>query len=562
MEIESSEKNYFRANSNSEQFYNIVDKVYNILVIASTNYEAFKHQIKRTIRENHICLRKSRKTIKKERFDKIIRSNKHQLFKRQINESIEGNSPFNLKININCVTNSFPINSRHYTRISHNTYCSFSEKYNLLDLAAFKEMAIKIFDSDKDQIMREKSSDYRLIGIFFEHKLKYICWEIIEKLGDQYIFMSALAKIIQKDPCSLIKIWNLVNKSDQNPNKHQVLFPHQGSKKIQKIQPYRYVKLFCSICQLYICNAHYHETDDQDIGPEFEFSSYTTQFQSLKNKCEDEEETYQLNWTELYKCSKNTKTCGNHSYFIPDESEDNSYLFKKYEKEFIKGYCLKYNLKNPCLIKFMMDTDKTCAQICEYISNMPNHIFEVKGNSQKHKTRCRKTSIFNEEFRPCYHQDKLCDNTCPCVSDRGVCEKICGCNIGCKYRFQGCNCKPLSCKENSKCLCVINQRECDPDLCNSCCSDINLKLVVQQSLKIPQCPNTSLTYNYRPRLLLSKSTLCDGMGIFAGEEFDKGAFIGEYVGEMLSLFEVNKREAIYEAIDQSYIFELTKTEVM
>jgi len=89
---------------------------------------------------------------------------------------------------------------------------------------------------------------------------------------------------------------------------------------------------------------------------------------------------------------------------------------------------------------------------------------------------------------------------------------------------------------------------------------VNLKIVVGRKLKVAYCPNTNITYRYKPRILLGKSKICDGLGIFAGQHFKKNDFIGEYVGEVISKEEGEKREIVFDAINMSYIFNLTKTE--
>jgi SET domain-containing protein len=43
-----------------------------------------------------------------------------------------------------------------------------------------------------------------------------------------------------------------------------------------------------------------------------------------------------------------------------------------------------------------------------------------------------------------------------------------------------------------------------------------------------------MLYEVRRRLLLGRSTVCSGYGVFAGENFQKGEFVGEYLGEIMN----------------------------
>ena len=47
------------------------------------------------------------------------------------------------------------------------------------------------------------------------------------------------------------------------------------------------------------------------------------------------------------------------------------------------------------------------------------------------------------------------------------------------------------------------------------------------------CLNTPMYYNVKRRLLLARSQVCFGYELYAGEDFKKGEFVGEYFGEIL-----------------------------
>jgi SET domain-containing protein len=52
------------------------------------------------------------------------------------------------------------------------------------------------------------------------------------------------------------------------------------------------------------------------------------------------------------------------------------------------------------------------------------------------------------------------------------------------------------------------------------------------------------------------------MGLFIGEDAKKGDFLGEYLGEILSPAEVERRGALYDKRGTSYIFTLNKVQAI
>lgn len=82
----------------------------------------------------------------------------------------------------------------------------------------------------------------------------------------------------------------------------------------------------------------------------------------------------------------------------------------------------------------------------------------------------------------------ICSPSCPCAATNNFCERSCGCSKYCPYRYPGCDCKD-GCKarvvsksgeagkvryefhSERACRCIIEGRECDPDVCNSCGAD-------------------------------------------------------------------------------------------
>ena len=102
-------------------------------------------------------------------------------------------------------------------------------------------------------------------------------------------------------------------------------------------------------------------------------------------------------------------------------------------------------------------------------------------------------------------------------------------------------------------------RECDPDLCNSCEAHVILNPVNRyDEIYLPRrCRNVAIQRNVPKRTLLGQSTV-HGFGLYAGEPIAKDEFIGEYQGEIITRDETERRGAIYDFQKLSYIFDLNR----
>lgn len=65
-----------------------------------------------------------------------------------------------------------------------------------------------------------------------------------------------------------------------------------------------------------------------------------------------------------------------------------------------------------------------------------------------------------------------------------------------------------------------------------------------------------MTFRNTRRIILGKSLICDGFGMFAGVPFKEHEYIGEYKGETLYEDEENLRAVIFTATNRNYIFTL------
>lgn len=186
------------------------------------------------------------------------------------------------------------------------------------------------------------------------------------------------------------------------------------------------------------------------------------------------------------------------------------------------------------------------------------------------------------EYEPCDHDGPCTPATCSCMQSTGFCEKFCACARECKQRFPGCKCRKGSCRTNA-CPCYAAYRECDPDLCGLCGVSIHpsFRPDVQKhfdehavtssdqpdSSNIPTIDGFKLCNNSNIRRCLSKhvyigrSTI-HGWGAFLAEKAERNDFIMEYIGEIITQDEADRRGKIYDKIDSSFLFNLNEEVVI
>ena len=365
----------------------------------------------------------------------------------------------------------------------------------------------------------------------------------------------------------------------------------------KKIYTQKYIRFFCNICQIYACNFHFLQKDDflveEDENPEY---SYYNTFYNIPKKqlyIQNFKEN-QVYWVNIYRCSKDL---GSYCYRALDPKLDISMVetitMKKYQKELI-NHCITFNMITPCFMYLLcksVNPQETTPCLKFYLYIMQNQLLKKRDellktlklsvemenktvNSEKlnqikknmyNPKKLWKTKHWNKdqefiEYIPCFHEN-ACTEDCYCIKTRGYCEKYCCCSLFCEFRFKGCSCVNGECSHQT-CECFQNQRECDPDACLKCNAKNNKHLLEIFNVKMPVCKNSCLTYRVKRRLVLGKSTICEGLGIFAGQMFKKGDFIGEYTGEVLNFEEAEKRGRVYSNMSVYYLFTLNNNNII
>lgn len=165
------------------------------------------------------------------------------------------------------------------------------------------------------------------------------------------------------------------------------------------------------------------------------------------------------------------------------------------------------------------------------------------------------------DYEGCHH-DGLCTvKNCPCKQKGILCEKFCGCfspfiqdgkpQSFCSNMHRGCTCKG-SCQSKA-CFCFSMNRECDPDLCRSCheCKEGS------EDSKKWSCQNNGLRMKKRQKVVAGHSEV-HGWGVFATAPIAKNEIIGEYVGEVISDDEAERRGRVYDEVTYSFLFTTTE----
>ena len=130
----------------------------------------------------------------------------------------------------------------------------------------------------------------------------------------------------------------------------------------------------------------------------------------------------------------------------------------------------------------------------------------------------------------------------------------------CRNQFPGCQCKSHC--QTRACPCFAAGRECDADICGTCGAAKADDYPDLQANPF-RCKNRALARKQTARTALAESTIPGaGWGLFAPHGAQKGDLMCEYVGEVLSQPEAERRGKIYDKINSSYLFNLDEASVV
>jgi hypothetical protein len=159
--------------------------------------------------------------------------------------------------------------------------------------------------------------------------------------------------------------------------------------------------------------------------------------------------------------------------------------------------------------------------------------------------------IIISNYTPCVlHPGEDCHVTkdCLCKTAGHLCEKYCLCSSSCQLRFPGCTCTGQC--NTKQCPCFCSARECDPDLCIPCGAG--------DMPEPKKCNNVPLQRMHKKHLFVAPSSLGKeaGWGCFIKKNCLKNDLISEYVGEIITQVEADKRGLIYDRKKHSFLFSL------
>lgn len=337
---------------------------------------------------------------------------------------------------------------------------------------------------------------------------------------------------------------------------------------------------FCQICWKYCCITHFYddavENNSEKSGEtEGEKKDYLENAMSILDPghwksiwwSREKNVLKTARWFENYHC-QNPNFCFRNSAFADVK-------ISKIQKQIIKT-ALKLGLQNPCAISLFLDLTckHTAPKLQKYISKLnppekpqklPKKIFYTS-NFDYNKVL---TNVIETHCR-CKNECSI-QNQCPCLYgevvngvliSRRCCEKYCMCSVSCQVRFLGCNCQYGRC-DSKTCICYMNQRECDPELCIFCNSFQSLTqkpvgLLKKRLSKFLLCRNIRAQIRQYKHVALGESSIKGaGFGLFVLEPCEPNELITEYTGEIIRESESERRAALYDYRHHSYIFSLT-----
>jgi len=306
-------------------------------------------------------------------------------------------------------------------------------------------------------------------------------------------------------------------------------------------------KLYCQRCMAYDCQLHPELTDSEK--PSLQLS-------------------YELGMS--YEKENGTKTVE------PKDSEQGADDNKKYYPEdlaslsqFHKQICRRFFLIYEGDVEQMAIAMQAPAMlVSEYVKEQdwqlpkenkivpakkhdPHPYYSIKNyNRQWYQQITNASKTIRPHFVPCVQEEE--ESEISCLQRGSFCTRACAWGQRSKNFFRGCDCKG-SCT-TQQCSCLGNGRECNPDICQcDNCTDPPGQPASRQ-----KCRNDNIIMQRSVEVILGRSAIPNaGWGCFSKGAITKGEFLGEYVGEMITQDEAERRGRLYDIQKNSSLFMLS-----
>lgn len=332
-----------------------------------------------------------------------------------------------------------------------------------------------------------------------------------------YITLRSLATFFKTNVLKLLEKWEA--EFDKNP---KPLYADSDA----------FNSYFCTICLLFDCNVHPLSCR---ILPRAEFEKISvTKCLNDCHKTLEEKNKRENDNLPIKSIESDKKKVDSLSTIDGNISQLNTEQFSMLKKT------INFFNFNSCEItKFFnlyYDANFKCSALSSIAKKYENpdtaHNTKLKG-----KTALSNYKIKHFEFyQPCSHSGSCYKSkNCLCYTNKTYCEKTCFCTQ-CDLLWGGCKCK--NCFLN--CSCRKLSRECT-DECR--CSN---------------CPNSELGMNKEKSTYVAPS-IVEGYGLFTTNDLLKNEFVIEYVGEIITNDEAERRGLFYEKRKLSYLFDLSNS---
>ncbi|RDL31117.1 uncharacterized protein BP5553_09906 [Venustampulla echinocandica] len=354
-----------------------------------------------------------------------------------------------------------------------------------------------------------------------------------------------------------------------------------------------YASLTCLICSAVDCQTHgdytwerIHDGDEDLENSDAEEGSpkekqvlqrYTIQPEDLLRKYE---ERMSKNKDETQSDGRRPKACSPNCYSVQRSLHGDNYEWPENLKNDLRQLliCMTDTGRRPCDISFSLDVP--CWQVFREIQLYEKRP-QRRASEQPIYDRAKRPEWYDNrrkalkgdwsgvteahllhtrgQANPCAHPGP-CTSKCPCVVADILCESMCSCPDDCPRRFTGCSCASSSGKSciSDTCICIQMNRECGPE-CSTCGAVPRLDPIVRydDDLFATGCQNVAIQRGVGKRLVMGESQLeGTGYGLYTAEAVQKGCFLSEYTGEVISRGEGDRRGVIYDQKLLSFLFDL------